>query len=70
MTLKECFDKADLQHNILINNDNNYELKFSTSLLDVAMIDLKEDNKIELTNENECYSIDYNDSLSNNWEIK
>lgn len=71
MYLIECFNNEKTKDcTILCNIQSDYILRFSTSLEDVAKIDIMEENITELTNGIETYSIPYEDSLKNIWRIE
>ena len=71
MYLIECLNNDKTKDcTRLYNIESNYILQFSTSLEDVAKIDIEDDNIVELTNGKETYSIDYEDSLKNIWRIE
>ena len=71
MTLLECFNNERTKDcSIIVNYDNDYELVFSTSLEDVAIIEIPEDCIVELNNGIECYCIPYEDFLKNIWGIE
>lgn len=70
MTLHDCLHCADTNEcSIIVNYTNDYELKFSTSLDDVAMIEIAEDDTVELTNGKETYAINYRDAVVDHWGI-
>lgn len=71
MYLIECLNNEKTQDcTRLYNIESNYTLQFSTSLEDVAKIDIEDENIVELTNGVETYSIPYEDSLKNIWRIE
>ena len=71
MYLIECFNNEKTKDcTILCNIQSDYILQFSTSLEDVAKIDIMEENITELTNGIETYSIPYEDSLKDIWGIE
>ena len=71
MYLIECFNNEKTKDcTILCNIQSDYILQFSTSLEDVAKIDIMEENITELTNGIETYSIPYEDSLKDIWSIE
>lgn len=71
MFLKECLNNEKSKDCTIIYNERyNYELKFSTTLDNVALINLTEDEEAELNNQHECYSIPYFHAIQNIWRIK
>lgn len=71
MYLIECLNNERTKNcTRLYNIESNYTLQFSTSLEDVAKIDIADESIIELTNGIETYSIPYEDSLKDIWGIE
>lgn len=71
MYLIECFNNEKTKDcTRLYNIESNYTLQFSTSLEDVAKIDIEDENIVELTNGIETYTIQFEDSLKNIWRIE
>lgn len=71
MYLIECLNNEKIKAcNKIVNKDLNIKLEFSTPLEDVAMIEIKDDNIVELSNGKETYAINYEDSLKNIWSIE
>lgn len=69
MYLIECLNNEKTKDCTILYTPQ-YELKFSTSLEDVAKIDVEDDNVVELTNGIETYCVNYEDSLKSDWGIK
>lgn len=69
MYLIECLNNEKTKNCSIIYN-NKTELKFSTSLEDVALIEDKQGNSTELTNGLETYVLDYESCLLSDWGIK
>ena len=71
MYLIECLNNERTKNcTKLYNKQSNYTLQFSSSLEDVAKIDIEDENIVELTNGVETYSIPYEDSLKPIWSIE
>ena len=71
MYLIECFNNERTKNcTSLYNKESDYTIRFSTSLEEVAVIEIEDDDVVELNNGVECYCIPYEDSLENVWSIE
>ena len=71
MSLLECLNNERISIcDTIINRDNGTVLKFSTPLEDVAMIEMPEDNLVQLTNGRESYSLNFENSLFEDWSVE